>query len=115
MGTGQGLKNISKDINILAVEPEESLHGLEGMKHMATSIVPGIYSEAFPDEIIRVSTEHAYDMMKDLLDTEGIFVGHSGGAVMHAALKRAKTLKSGCLVALMPDSGTRYLSGGLWW
>lgn len=115
MGTGQGLKNISKDINILAVEPEESLHGLEGMKHMATSIVPGIYSEAFPDEIINVSTENAYEKMKELLDTEGIFVGHSGGAVMHAALQRAKTLKTGCVVALMPDSGTRYLSGGLWW
>lgn len=115
MGTGQGLKNFSRDIRVLAVEPAESLHGLEGMKHMATSIVPGIYNDAFPDEIINVDTENAYDMMKNLMDTEGIFVGHSGGAVMHAALAQAKTLKKGCVVALMPDSGSRYLSGGLWW
>ncbi len=115
MGTGQGLKKFNKDIKILAVEPAEALHGLEGMKHMATSIVQGIYNESFPDEIINVNTEDAYGKMKELLDTEGIFVGHSGGAVMHGAKEYAKKLESGVLVALMPDGGSRYLSGGLWW
>jgi cysteine synthase B len=115
MGTGQGLKKFNKDIKILAVEPSEPLHGLEGMKNMATSIVPGIYKESFPDEIINVSTEDAYQKMKELLDSEGIFVGHSGGAVMHGTKEYAKKLQSGVLVALMPDGGSRYLSGGLWW
>ena len=62
-----------------------------------------------------MDTEDAYQKMKELLDTEGVFVGHSGGAVMHAAKDLAKRLKSGVVVALMPDGGSRYLSGGLWW
>ena len=115
MGTGRGLKKFNKNIKVIAVEPAESLHGLEGMKHMATSIVPGIYNDSFPDEIFKVQTEDAYDTMKYMLEKEALFVGHSGGAVMYAAIKIAKMLKIGKLVALMPDSGHRYLSGGLWW
>lgn len=115
MGTGRGLKKYNKDIEVIAVEPAESLHGLEGMKHMATSIVPGIYNESFPDDIFKVQTEDAYNTMKYILEKEALFVGHSGGAVMHATIEYAKKLNNGTLVALMPDSGHRYLSGGLWW
>lgn len=115
MGTGRGLKKFNKNIKVIAVEPAESLHGLEGMKHMATSIVPGIYNESFPDEIFKVRTEDAYDTMKYMLEKEALFVGHSGGAVMHAAIEIAKKIKYAKLVALIPDSGHRYLSGGIWW
>ncbi len=115
MGTSKRLKELNPDITVIAVEPAEALHGLEGMKHMPTSIVPGIYDSAYPDELIRVTTEDAYDLMKDLLKKEGIFIGHSGGAVAFATLEYAKKLKEGVLVTVFPDGGYRYLSGGIWW
>ncbi|HZX14233.1 MAG TPA: cysteine synthase family protein [Thermodesulfobacteriota bacterium] len=115
MGTGRRLKEFNPNIKVIAIEPSESLHGLEGLKHMATSIVPGIYDSAFPDEIIQVSTDDSYRVMKELLKKEGIFVGHSSGAAVHATLEYAKRLKEGVLVTMLPDGGYRYLSGGLWW
>lgn len=115
MGTGRGLKKFNPDIKALAVEPAEALHGLEGLKHMATSIIPDIYDSSFPDEIIPVETERSYEVMKNIMHKEGLFIGHSGGAVLYAALEYAKTLDEGVLVALLPDGGYRYLSGGLWW
>jgi S-sulfo-L-cysteine synthase (O-acetyl-L-serine-dependent) len=115
MGTSKRLKEFNPEITALAVEPAEALHGLEGMKHMPTSIVPGIYDPGYPDELIRVTTEDAYDFMKELLKQEGIFVGHSGGAVAFATIEYAKKLKEGVLVTIFPDGGYRYLSGGIWW
>lgn len=115
MGTGKRLREYNPSIKIISIEPAESLHGLEGLKHMATSIVPGIFDPVFPDERLYVSTEDSYRVMKELLKTEGIFVGHSGGAVVHATLEYAKRLDAGVLVTLLPDSGYRYLSGGIWW
>jgi cysteine synthase B len=115
MGTGKRLREYNPDIKIISIEPAEPLHGLEGLKHMATSIVPGIFDPVFPDERLYVPTEDSYRVMKELLKTEGIFVGHSGGAVVHATLEYAKRLDEGVLVTLLPDSGYRYLSGGIWW
>jgi len=115
MGTSKRLKELNPDIKTISIEPAESLHGLEGMKHMPTSIVPGIYDSTKADELVRVSTEDAYDTMKDLLKKEGIFVGHSSGAVAYAALEFAKTLEEGVIVTVFPDGGYRYLSGGIWW
>jgi cysteine synthase B len=115
MGTSKRLKELNPKVRTIAVEPAEALHGLEGMKHMPTSIVPGIYNSEFPDELCRVSTEDAYDTMKELLKREGIFIGHSGGAVAFATLEYAKRLDEGVLVTVFPDGGYRYLSGGLWW
>jgi len=115
MGTSRRLKEFNPDITTIAIEPAEALHGLEGMKHMPTSIVPGIYDSDYPDELVRVSTEDAYNLMKDLLKKEGIFIGHSGGAVAYATLEYAKKLKEGVLVTIFPDGGYRYLSGGIWW
>jgi cysteine synthase B len=115
MGTGKRLREHNPNIKIISIEPAEPLHGLEGLKHMATSIVPGIFDPTFPDERLYVPTEDSYRVMKELLKTEGIFVGHSGGAVIHATLEYAKRLEEGVLVTLLPDSGYRYLSGGIWW
>jgi len=115
MGTSRRLKEFNPDIKTISIEPSEALHGLEGMKHMPSSIVPGIYDESKADELVRVRTEDAYDMMKDLLKKEGIFVGHSGGAVAYAAIECAKNLEEGVVVTVFPDGGYRYLSGGIWW
>ncbi len=115
MGTGKRLREYNPNIKVVSIEPAESLHGLEGLKHMATSIVPGIFDPIFPDERLYVPTEDSYRVMKELLKTEGIFVGHSGGAVIHATLEYAKRLDEGVLVTILPDSGYRYLSGGIWW
>jgi len=115
MGTGRRLKELNPDVKVIAVEPAEPLHGLEGLKHMATSIVPGIYDPEFPDEIIQVETDVSYKVMKEVLQKEGLFIGHSGGAALYATLRYAASLKEGVLVTILPDGGYRYLSGGLWW
>lgn len=115
MGTGKKLKELNPKIKIVALQPADSLHGLEGLKHMPTSIVPAIFDETFPDEIIGVETEDSYKMMREMVDKEGIFIGHSGGAAVYATIEYAKKLKEGVLVTILPDSGERYLSEGIWW
>lgn len=114
MGTGRRLKEFNKDIQIVAVEPETAFHGLEGLKHMESSIVPGIYHEDEIDSKIPAPTEESYDMAKRLAREEGLLVGQSSGAAMWAALKLAKTLKDGVIVVIFPDGGDKYLSTRLW-
>ena len=114
MGTGRYLKEVNPDIEVIAVEPDDALHGLEGLKHMASSIVPGIYHEEQLDEKVAVSTEEAYAMVYRLSQEEGILVGQSSGAAMFATLKIARRLHSGILVTVFPDFGDKYLSTNLW-
>ena len=114
MGTGRRLKEFNSIIQVIAVEPATPLHGLEGLKHMATSIVPGIYHEEKLDGKVPAPTEESYDMAKRLAIEEGLFVGQSSGAAMWGAIEVAKKLKAGVVVALFPDGGDRYLSTRLW-
>lgn len=114
MGTGRRLKEYNPDIQVIAVEPSTSIHGLEGMKHMATSIVPGIYDELFPDSNIKVETENAYEAVKRLAAEEGLFVGYSSGAALTASLKVASEIEKGLIVTIFPDRGDRYLSTSFW-
>ncbi len=114
MGTGRYLKEVNSAIQVIAVEPDDALHGLEGLKHMASSIVPGIYHEEKLDRKISVSTEDAYSMVYRLSQDEGILVGQSSGAAMFAALSVARKLRSGTLVTVFPDFGDKYLSTNLW-
>lgn len=114
MGTGRRLKEFNPDIKVIAVEPATAIHGLEGLKHMDTAIVPGIYDASFPDLKVRVETEDAYKMVKELGMEEGLLVGYSAGAAMKAALEVARGLKEGCVVAIFPDSGNHYLSTSFW-
>jgi len=86
------------------VEPAEELHGIEGLKHMASSIVPGIYKEEELDGKISVSTDDSYRLVKELEDEEGILVGHSAAAAMAAALELASRIKKGVIVTVFPDS-----------
>lgn len=114
MGTGRFLKEMNPRIRLIAVEPNDALHGLEGLKHMASSIVPGIYREEELDEKIPVSTEDAYAMVYRLSQEEGILAGQSSGAAMHVTLQLAKRLRSGILVTVFPDFGDKYLTTNLW-
>ena len=107
MGAGRRLKEFNPSIQIFTVEPYESLHGLEGLKHMETSIVPKIYDESFPDGKILVKTEHAYDMVRRLEHEEGLRVGNSSGAVMVGALEIAKKINHGVIVTVFPDSSDK--------
>jgi cysteine synthase B len=114
MGTGRYLKEVNPNIQVVAVEPDDALHGLEGLKHMASSIVPGIYHEEKLDDKIPVSTEDAYAMVYRLSQEEGIVVGQSSGAALFAALKVARKLRSGSVVTIFPDFGDKYLTTNLW-
>ena len=114
MGTGRRLREFNPHIQLAAVLPAEDLHGIEGLKHMETSIVPGIWDEQFPDLKLVVRTEDAYTMARRLAIEEGILVGQSGGAAMAAALELARQLSEGTIVAILPDAGDRYFSTGLW-
>jgi cysteine synthase B len=114
MGTGRYLKEINPAIRVVAVEPDDALHGLEGLKHMPSSIVPGIYHEQELDEKINVATDDAYAMVYRLSQEEGVLVGQSSGAAMYATLKIARKLDSGTLVTIFPDFGDKYLSTNLW-
>jgi len=113
MGTGRRLKAYSRKVRVVEVQPEEALHGIEGIKHMPTSIQPDIWDERFADERILVKTEDAYEMTR-LLARMGFFVGYSAGAALKGALRVAATLERGIIVIVFPDSGERYLSTHLW-
>ncbi len=111
MGTGRGLKGFNEKIEVIGVEPDDALHGIEGLKHMASSIVPGIYSESALDRKIPMSTEAAYDFAERLSREEGLLVGHSSGAAMAAALQVAEEIdktKGGVVVTVFCDHGERY-------
>jgi S-sulfo-L-cysteine synthase (O-acetyl-L-serine-dependent) len=114
MGAGRYLKEVNPEIQVIAVEPDDALHGLEGLKHMATSIVPGIYHEEELDGKIPVSTEDAYSMVYRLSQEEGVLVGQSSGAAMFASIKIARKLRAGTIVTIFPDFGDKYLTTNLW-
>lgn len=114
MGTTRRLHEHTRKIHCVAVEPAEALHGLEGLKHMGSSIVPGIYDPSVPDEILPVSTDDGWDMSERLCEQEGLFVGHSTGANVFGALQVAKRVKEGCVVTIACDRGDRYFAPMKW-
>ena len=111
MGTGRFLKKCDRAIQVIAAEPEDAFHGLEGLKHMASSIVPGIYHEDELDQKLGIATDEAYDMVLRLAREEGLLVGQSCGATHVAALRVARGLDGpATIVEIFPDFGDRYLS-----
>ena len=114
VGTTKQLKKLNPEIISVSFQPDEPLHGLEGLKHLPTAIVPGIYDESLSDKTIEVSTKESYQMVKMLLREEGLFVGISSGAAMAASLRLAKELESGVIVTVFPDDGQKYLSEKFW-
>ncbi len=114
MGTTRRLHEHTRKIVCVAAHPAEALHGLEGLKHMASSIVPEIYDPAVPDEHMAIATEDGWDMADRLAQEEGLHVGHSTGANVFAALQIAKRIGKGCVVTVACDRGDRYFAPMRW-
>jgi len=114
MGTTRRLREHARKIECIAVEPAEALHGLEGLKHMASSLVPEIYDPKLPDEILPVGTDAGWDMSDRLAAEEGLHVGHSTGANVAGALEVAKRPEASCVVAIACDRGDRYFAPMKW-
>ncbi len=113
-GVMRRLKEIDGAITGIAVQPDSPLHGIEGVKHMETAVVPGIYDAGLPDEIAAISTEEAHEMTRRLAREDGLLVGVSAGANVAAALKVGRELDQGVLVTVLCDTGMRYLSEPFW-
>lgn len=109
MGVGKALKENNPTIKIVCAHPVKG-HYIQGLKSMAEAIVPAIYDPSKIDETIMIETERAFDMARQIVMKEGIFVGMSSGAAMYAAIETAKRIDSGTIVVIFPDSGDKYLS-----
>ncbi|HEV2763674.1 MAG TPA: cysteine synthase family protein [Pyrinomonadaceae bacterium] len=115
VGTSRRLKVYDARVRAVSVEPDSPLHGLEGMKHLASALVPGIYDDTLADERAEVATEDAQEMARRLAREEGLFVGVSSGANVCAALRLARALPPGSVVVtILCDGGERYLSSRFW-
>ena len=114
MGVGRLLREENPEVRLIAFQPDSPFHGLEGLKHMPTAIVPPIYDPELADETLDVQTEIAHAMCRRLAREEGLLVGISSGAAMAAALQVAETLTSGVVVSILPDSAAKYLSEPFW-
>jgi cysteine synthase B len=118
MGTTRRLKEHTRPVRCIAVEPSEALHGLEGLKHLSSSIVPPIFDARVPDETVPVTTEDGWNMADQLAREEGLLVGHSSGANVFAAVQLAERLqreeKPGCIVVIICDRGDRYFAPIKW-
>jgi len=114
VGAARRLKEHDASIKTIAVQPEDSFHGLEGLKHLPTAIVPRIWDASLADEVWGCPTEPAYDLARTVARTEGLLVGHSSGAALWAVRRLAESIREGVVVTVFPDSGDRYLSTGLY-
>lgn len=114
MGVTRRLKELNPAIQCISMQPDGPLHGLEGLKHMATALVPGIFDPSIADDQIEVATEDAHQMVLRLARQEGLLVGVSSGANMVAAMQVAKKLREGVVVTIFCDSAAKYLSEDFW-
>lgn len=114
VGTGRYLKQRIPGVQVIAMQPDGPLHGLEGLKHLPSSHVPSIYDPEVADQTRTVPTEQAYAMARRLAREEGLLVGPSAAAAAVAALQVASELEAGTVVAVFPDSGLKYLNEPFW-
>jgi cysteine synthase B len=118
MGCARRFKKHSRPIECDAVVPADALHGLEGLKHLESSLVPAIYDASVHDRTLRITTEDGWDMADRLAREEGLHVGHSSGANIFGALQVAgelqKSGRGGCIVAIVADRGDRYFAPMKW-
>jgi S-sulfo-L-cysteine synthase (O-acetyl-L-serine-dependent) len=117
VGTTRRLKELNPEIRCVSFQPDSSFHGLEGLKHMPTAIVPPIYDASLADENLEARTEDAHHMVKRLAREEGTLVGVSAGGAMQVCLDVAKRLPPGeraVVVTVFPDSGEKYLTERFW-
>jgi cysteine synthase B len=114
VGVGRRLRELKPGVKLISMQPDSPFHGLEGLKHMETAIVPGIYDSTLADEQVEVSTEESHEMVKRLARREGWFVGISSAANVVAALKTAEKIDEGVIVTVLCDDGSKYLSEKFW-
>lgn len=114
MGTSRRLHESSRSIHCVAVEPSDAMHGLEGLKHLQSSLVPAIFDERAIDERMPVGTEEGWDMAERVLNDEGLHVGHSTGANVWAAIQLGQRIGRGCVVTIACDRGDRYFEPLRW-
>ncbi|MGE0448336.1 MAG: PLP-dependent cysteine synthase family protein [Vicinamibacterales bacterium] len=114
MGTGRSLRAFNPAIKLISFQPDSPFHGLEGLKHMETALVPAIYDAALADDDLRVSTEDAHRFVRQLARDAGLLVGISAGAALAAAMRVASGLERGVVVTVFPDGAEKYLSENFW-
>ena len=117
VGSTRRLKELNPAIRAISVQPDSAFHGLEGLKHMATAIVPGIYDPGLADEDIQIRTEDAYELVRRLAREDGLLVGVSSGAALAGCFAVARQIprsERAVIVTVFPDSGDKYLSERFW-
>jgi len=114
MGTGRRLRQFNPSIKLISFQPDSPFHGLEGLKHMESAIVPAIYDPTLADADLRIDTERAYRMVRRLAREEGLLAGISSGAAVAAMLEVAAKLDRGVLVTVFPDGADKYLNEKFW-
>jgi len=114
VGVGRRLRKFNPSIKLVSFQPDSPFHGLEGLKHMQSAIVPSIYDPSLADEDLRIDTESAYRMVRRLAREEGMMAGISSGAAMCAMLNVAKGLERGMVVTVFPDGAEKYLTEQFW-
>jgi cysteine synthase B len=114
VGAGRFLKTKNPQIRLVAVQPDGPFHGIEGVKHLESSHVPGIWDPKLPDEVLSVATEDAQVAVRRLAREEGLLVGTSSGAAFDAALRLSERVGEGRVVVVFPDGGERYLGERYW-
>src|SRR4051794_33978005 len=114
MGTSRALRQFNPNIKVMSFQPDSPFHGLEGLKHMETAMVPAIYDASLADADLRVSTEDAHRCVRRLAREAGLMVGISAGGALAATLQFARTLDRGVLVTVFPDGAEKYLTESFW-
>jgi S-sulfo-L-cysteine synthase (O-acetyl-L-serine-dependent) len=114
VGTGRRLRELKPEVKLISMQPDSPFHGLEGLKHMETAIVPGIYDPTLADEEVEIETEEAHAMVKRLARREGWFVGISSAANVVAAMRVAERIDEGVIVTILSDDASKYLSEKFW-
>jgi S-sulfo-L-cysteine synthase (O-acetyl-L-serine-dependent) len=114
VGTGRRLRQFNPSIRLISFQPSGPFHGLEGLKHMESAIVPPIYDPTLADEDLRVESEHAHEMVRRLAREEGLLAGISSGAALAATLQVAKKIDRGVIVTIFPDGAEKYLTEKFW-
>ncbi len=114
VGAGRRLRELNPNIRLVSFQPDSGFHGLEGLKHMPTAIVPGIYDPTLADQNLEVATEEAYRMVRLLAREEGLLVGVSSGAALAGCLRCAPEIQRGVVVTIFPDAADKYLSQQFW-
>ena len=108
IGTGRRLKKYNKKIQLISLQPDNPLHGMEGWKHLDTAIVPEIYDSSVANETLEISTEEAYQMIQDVKQLEDLMLSPSSAANLVGAIRVASRIEKGIVVTLLPDNGDKY-------